>query len=133
MGKRILLCDDEIQILRALEFKLKKAGYEVEITSDGEEAWQAIQRQKPDLLITDCQMPRVSGPELIQRIRNNPQTAGIAVFMLTAKGYELSPELIYEELRVKRIICKPFSPRELLQDVNNVLQPDPILTCEKEP
>jgi DNA-binding response OmpR family regulator len=122
MGKRILLCDDEIHILRAMEFKLKKAGYEVEITADGEEAWNAIQNCKPDLLITDCQMPRLTGLELIGRLRNNPQTADIPVFMLTAKGYELSHELLFGQLRVLRVIAKPFSPRELLQDVNAVLQ-----------
>ena len=126
MGKRILLCDDEIHILRATEFKLKKAGYEVEIAVDGEEAWEAMQKQIPDLLITDCQMPRLNGLELIGRMRNNPQTANIPVFMLSAKGYELSTDLIYKELRVLRLIAKPFSPRELLQDVNAVLQQDTI-------
>ncbi len=65
MTKRILLCDDEIHILRAAEFKLKKAGYDVRIASDGQEAWEAIQRQKPDILITDCQMPRLDGLGLV--------------------------------------------------------------------
>ena len=126
MSKRILLSDDEIHILRAMEFKLKKGGYEVEITSDGEEAWEAIQKRKPDLLITDCQMPRFSGLELIERLRNNPQTADIPVFMLTAKGYELSQELLFEQLRVLRVIAKPFSPRELLQDVDAVMQRETV-------
>ena len=126
MNKRIVLSDDEIHILRAMEFKLKKAGYEVEITSDGEEAWEAIQKCKPDLLITDCQMPRLSGLELISRLRNNPQTADIPVFMLTAKGYELSQELLFDQLRVLRVIAKPFSPRELLQDVDAVMQQETI-------
>jgi two-component system, OmpR family, alkaline phosphatase synthesis response regulator PhoP len=126
MSKRILLCDDEIHILRAMEFKLKKGGYEVEITSDGEEAWEAIQIRKPDLLITDCQMPRLTGLELIERLRNNSQTADILVFMLTAKGYELSQELLFNQLRVLRVLAKPFSPRELLQDVNAVMQQETI-------
>ncbi|MGD0383811.1 MAG: response regulator, partial [Thermoguttaceae bacterium] len=113
MGKRIILCDDEIHILRAMEFKLKKAGYEVEITTDGEEAWNAIQNRKPDLLITDCQMPRLTGLELIGRLRNNPQTADIPVFMLTAKGYELSHELLFGQLSVLRVVffslwCREF-------------------------
>jgi DNA-binding response OmpR family regulator len=126
MSKRILLCDDEIHILRAMEFKLKKGGYEVEITSDGEEAWEAIQNRKPDLLITDCQMPRLNGLELIDRLRNNPQTAGMPVFMLTAKGYELSPELLFNQLRVLRVLAKPFSPRELLRDVDAVMQQETL-------
>ena len=122
MSKRILLSDDEIHILRAMEFKLKKGGYEVEITCDGEEAWEAIQKCKPDLLITDCQMPRLSGLELINRLRGNPQTADIPVFMLTAKGYELSHELLFDQLRVLRVIAKPFSPRELLRDVDAIMK-----------
>jgi two-component system, OmpR family, alkaline phosphatase synthesis response regulator PhoP len=122
MSKRILLCDDEIHILRATEFKLKKAGYDVEIASDGEDAWQSIQNQKPDLLITDCQMPRMTGLELIGRLRSDPQTANLPIFMLTAKGYELTFDLLYKELHVLRVIAKPFSPRELLQDVNEILQ-----------
>jgi DNA-binding response OmpR family regulator len=126
MSKRILLCDDEIHILRAMEFKLKKGGYEVEISSDGEEAWEAIQNRKPDLLITDCQMPRLSGLELIERLRNDLQTAAIPVFMLTAKGYELAPELLFNQLRVLRVVAKPFSPRELLRDVDAVLQQETV-------
>ena len=118
MSKRIILCDDEIHILRAMEFKLKKGGYEVEITSDGEEAWEAIQNRKPDLLITDCQMPRLSGLELIGRLRNNPQTAAIPVFMLTAKGYELSQELLFNQLRVLR--CRQaLQPRNLFSPPNS--------------
>jgi DNA-binding response OmpR family regulator len=126
MSKRILLCDDEVHILRAMEFKLKKGGYEVKITYDGEEAWEAIQNRKPDLLITDCQMPRLSGLELIDRLRNNPQTADIPVFMLTAKGYELTPELLFDQLRVLRVSVKPFSPRELLRDVDAVMQQETV-------
>jgi two-component system, OmpR family, alkaline phosphatase synthesis response regulator PhoP len=126
MGKRIILCDDEVHILRAAEFKLKKAGYEVELAGDGEAAWEAIQKNKPDLLITDCQMPRLDGFELVRRLRDNPQTSDIPVFMITAKGYELSPELLLQDLRVLRVIAKPFSPRELLQDVNTILEPSTI-------
>jgi two-component system, OmpR family, alkaline phosphatase synthesis response regulator PhoP len=122
MCKRILLCDDEIHILRAAEFKLKKAGYDVQITADGEEGWEAIQQRKPDLVITDCQMPRLSGIDLVRRMRENPQTADIPVFILTAKGYELSQELLAKDLHVLQVIAKPFSPRELLEDVNTILQ-----------
>jgi two-component system, OmpR family, alkaline phosphatase synthesis response regulator PhoP len=122
MCKRILLCDDEIHILRAAEFKLKKAGYDVQITADGEEAWEAIQERIPDLVITDCQMPRLSGIDLVRRMRGNLQTADIPVFILSAKGYELSQELLINDLHVLQVIAKPFSPRELLQDVNALLQ-----------
>jgi two-component system, OmpR family, alkaline phosphatase synthesis response regulator PhoP len=122
MRKRILLCDDEIHIIRATEFNLKKAGYDVEITTDGDDAWEAIQNHIPDLLITDCHMPGLNGLELIDRLRNDPQTADIPVIILSAKTHEYSAEVLYKEYRVLRVISKPFSPRELLQDVNAILQ-----------
>ena len=121
MTKRILLCDDEIHILRAAEFKLKRAGYDVEIAGDGEEAWNLIQRQIPDLLITDCQMPRLDGVSLTRRLRDDPATHGLPILMLSAKGLELDAKRLIEEWNVLGLIAKPFSPRELLQTVEQVV------------
>ncbi len=123
MGKRILLCDDEIHILRATEFKLKRAGYDVRIASDGQEGWEAIQEETPDILITDCQMPRLDGVGLVQRVRQHPETQHLPVLMLTAKGYELSHEEMAEKWNVIEVIAKPFSPRELLRTVDKILGP----------
>ena len=92
MTQRILLCDDDIHILRAAEFKLQRAGYAVDSAGDGLEGWESIQKARPDLVITDCQMPRLDGIGLVQRIRENPATADIPVLMLTAKAFELSHE-----------------------------------------
>jgi two-component system, OmpR family, alkaline phosphatase synthesis response regulator PhoP len=105
MTRRVLLCDDEIHILRAAEFKLKKAGYDVRTAGNGEEAWQAILLEQPDVLITDCQMPRLDGLGLVRRLRENPATAALPVLMLTAKGFELS----HEEL-AKQWQDSPSSP-----------------------
>ena len=121
MTKRILLCDDEIPILRAAEFKFRRAGYEVRIAADGEEAWELIQAELPDILVTDCQMPRLDGLKLVERLRQYPATAALPVLMLTAKGYELAPADLAEKWNVLEVIAKPFSPRELLQKVENVL------------
>jgi two-component system, OmpR family, alkaline phosphatase synthesis response regulator PhoP len=121
MNKHVLLCDDEIHILRAAEFKLKKAGYEVRIASDGQEACEAIQQHEPDILITDCQMPRMDGLGLVQKVREDPLTADLPIFMLTAKGFELSHDELAAKWNVMAVIAKPFSPRELLQRVNGVL------------
>jgi two-component system alkaline phosphatase synthesis response regulator PhoP len=121
MPKRLLLCDDEIHILRAAEFKLKRAGYDVQTADDGQEGWEAIEHRKPDMLITDCQMPRLDGIGLVRRVRSEPQTEDLPVLMLTAKGFELSHEELREELKIIKIVAKPFSPRELLQLVNKVL------------
>ena len=121
MARRVLLCDDEIHILRAAEFKIKRAGYSVRTAGDGEEAWQLIQDQLPDLLITDCQMPRLGGVGLVRRMREDRRTADVPVFMLTAKGYELSHEQLKSELGVAAVIAKPFSPRDLLKRVESIL------------
>jgi two-component system, OmpR family, alkaline phosphatase synthesis response regulator PhoP len=122
MPKTILLCDDEIHILRAAEFKLKKAGYDVCTASDGEEAWETIQRHKPDVLITDCQMPRMNGLDLARKVHENPETADLPIFMLTAKGFELSHDDLAAKWGIVAVIAKPFSPRELLQRVQGVLE-----------
>lgn len=117
MPKRILLCDDEIHILRAAEFKLAKAGFEVVTAGDGQEGWEAILAATPDMLVTDCQMPRVGGLELVRRVRGNPATADLPVLMLTAKGFELSADALAADWNVLAVIAKPFSPRDLLARV----------------
>ena len=123
MDKRILLCDDEIHILRAAEFKLKRAGYNVRIAGDGEEGWELIQEELPDLVVTDCQMPRLDGLGLIARAREHEATRELPFFMLTAKGLELSHAELAEKLNVLGVISKPFSPRDLLRSIDEVLKP----------
>jgi len=129
MGKRVLLCDDEVHILRAAEFKLKRAGYDVQTAGDGQEGWEAIEVQKPDILITDCQMPRLDGFGLVQRVRENPETEDLPVLMLTAKGFELSREELAEKWKVIKVIAKPFSPRALLQSVEEILGEEESLSA----
>ena len=121
MAKRILLCDDEIHIIRAAEFKLSRAGYDVECAADGEAGWEAIQRHRPDLVVTDCQMPRLNGVQLIERMREHDATRDIPVYMLTGKGFELSQQDLVERFQIRAILAKPFSPRELLLKVNEAL------------
>ena len=130
MSKRVLLCDDEIHIIRAAEFKLARAGFEVECVSDGQFGWEAIERQAPDLLITDCQMPRLSGLQLIERVRAKAATKDLPVMMLTAKGFELSPEEMARQWNVLAIIAKPFSPRDLLRRVEEILTPERLTAVQ---
>jgi two-component system alkaline phosphatase synthesis response regulator PhoP len=86
MAKKILLCDDEIHILRAAEIKISRAGYDVRIAHDGQQAWEAIQADRPDLLVTDLHMPRCDGLELTARIRANPEYRDIPVVMCLRSG-----------------------------------------------
>ena len=66
--RRILLCDDELHILRAAEFKFKRAGYDVVCANDGQEGWERIEERRPDIVVTDCQMPRLSGLGLAEHL-----------------------------------------------------------------
>ncbi len=120
MTQHILLCDDEVHILRAAQFKLSRAGFDVECAHNGLAAWDAICRRKPDLVVTDLQMPGLNGLELIERIRQDPRTQQIPVIMLTAKGYELELHASSEP-DVVAVLAKPFSPRALLQLVTDTL------------
>jgi two-component system alkaline phosphatase synthesis response regulator PhoP len=121
MSRRILLCDDELHILKAAEFKFKRAGYEVISAGDGEEAWELIRQQTPDLLITDCQMPRMNGLQLAERLKTELATYRLPVIMLSAKGFELSTDELRERFGILALISKPFSPRELFERVETIL------------
>lgn len=121
MCKRIIVCDDDAHIVLAVQMKLSKAGFEVRTARDGQEAWEAIQAQVPDLVLTDCQMPRMDGLELCRRLRSSPQTSAVPVFMLTAKGLELDAARLHTEFGITRVMIKPFSPRDLLHAVQETL------------
>lgn len=122
MGERVLLCDDEVHIRRAAEFRLKRAGFDVHVAGDGQEAWELIEEQAPDILVTDYQMPRLDGLQLTQRVRQNPDLEHLPILMLTAKGFEISHEELAQKWNVRAVIAKPFSPRELLRTVQSILE-----------
>jgi two-component system, OmpR family, alkaline phosphatase synthesis response regulator PhoP len=126
MPKRILLCDDEMHILRAAEFKFKRAGFEVVCASDGQEGWEQVVAHRPDIVVTDCQMPRLNGLQLAERIRSTPETSDLPVIMLSAKGFELSPQELRERFGIRCLMAKPFSPRELFARVESVLSGEDI-------
>ncbi len=120
--KCVLLCDDEFHILRAAEFKFRRAGFEVLCASDGVEALERIQTRVPDVVVTDCQMPRMNGLELIERLRQNERTRDVPILMLTAKGFELPADELVERFRIAGVAAKPFSPRELLRRVESLIE-----------
>lgn len=121
--KTVLICDDELAILKAAEFKMKRAGYRVLVASDGEEGWEQIQTENPDLVVTDYQMPRLDGMSLIRRIRETQETASLPVILLTAKGFELDEATLRDELQITGLLAKPFSPRQVLSMVEEILGP----------
>jgi DNA-binding response OmpR family regulator len=121
MTKKVMLCDDEIHILRAAEIKISRAGYEVRIAHDGQEAWEAMQADPPDALVTDLQMPRCDGMELTARIRGDERLKDLPIVMLTAKGFELARENLAARWGIVEILPKPFSPRQLVGLLDTIL------------
>ena len=126
MSKKVLLCDDEIHILRAAELNVSRAGYEVQIAHDGQEAWEMILNDLPDVLVTDVQMPRVDGFELSRRIRANAATKDLPILMLTAKGFELEQREMMEKWGIVDVVPKPFSPRELVRRFDQIVGSAPM-------
>lgn len=121
MGYRVLICDDEPHIALAVSMKFRNADFEVQTARDGFEAWKCIHEQPPHLLISDCTMPRMDGLELCRRVRTMPQLRNLPIFLLTARGLELDPFVVREQFGIAKIILKPFSPRDLLRDVQGAL------------
>lgn len=121
MSCRIFVCDDEPHIVLAVSLKFRKAGFEVSTASDGQAAWEAIQAERPQFVISDLQMPKMDGLEVVRRMRSTPGFENVPVILLTAKGFELDAAELQEELGIISVICKPFSPRELLALVQNLL------------
>ena len=119
-ARTILVADDETHILNVVSLKLRNAGYRVLTACDGQEALDLARQDRPDLLITDYQMPLLSGLELCRRLKQDPLTAGIPAIMLTARGYNLEEQ----ETQQSGICCmlsKPFSPRHLLLTVSEMI------------
>ncbi len=127
MSKRIVIADDEAHILRVMSMKLTNAGYEVLTAVDGEEALELCAKEKPDLLITDYQMPVMSGLELCKQLRSDDETRNIPAIMLTARGFDIEPSEMVAA-GITAVLAKPFSPREVLAKVNDLLDvvPTPI-------
>ncbi len=127
--KRILVVDDEKDILELVDYNLKKEGYSVDCVATGELALETIEREKPDLVLLDLMLPGLDGYEVARRIRRNPETAGIPVIMLTAKGEE-SDVVAGLELGAEDYVTKPFSPKVLAARIRNVLRRNTSLKTE---
>ena len=112
----ILVADDEPNIVLSLEFVLQEEGYRVRVARDGQEALQAIAAEKPDLLLLDVMLPRVSGFEVCERIRANPDWRDLRVVMVSAKGREVEVRKGLA-LGADSYITKPFAIKELLAEV----------------
>ena len=119
-GKRVLVVDDEIHIVHVVAIKLRNNGYEVISADNGAEAFELACEEKPDIIVTDFQMPVMSGLELVEKLRQRDDTKDIPVIMLTARSFAISKEQ-QEDLQISSCLSKPFSPKELLGNIEDVL------------
>ena len=122
MPKKVLIADDEPNIVVSLEFLMRQKGYEVRVVHAGDDALRAIAEFAPDLVLLDVMMPRMSGYEVCQKIRENPAWQAIKVVILSAKGRDVE---VSKGIAVgaDAYVTKPFSTRDLVARIEQMLGP----------
>lgn len=120
MNRKILIADDEPNILVSLEYLMKREGFDVSVARDGIEALAVIQEQRPDLVLLDVMMPGKSGCEVCQEVRADDALSGVRILMLTAKGRDTD---VAKGLAMgaDAYMVKPFSTRDLVAKVRDML------------
>lgn len=120
MSKKVLIADDEPNIVAALQFLLERNGYEVQIARNGNEALELIEAEMPDLVLLDIMMPQKSGYEVCQRMRERPDWQHIKIVMLSAKGRdaEVNKGL---SIGADLYVTKPFSTHELMDKIKGLV------------
>ena len=121
MKAKILIVEDEKDIIKMLDYNLKKEGYRVIDARDGEDAIDSALRHHPDLILLDLMLPGIDGLEVCKTLKKEDKTAKIPVIMLTAKSQE-SDKVVGLEMGADDYVTKPFSPRELIARIKAVLR-----------
>jgi len=120
MTHKVLIADDEPNIVVSLEFLMKREGYAVSVVRDGTAALEAIRRERPDLVLLDVMMPGLSGFEVCQAVRADAALAGVKILMLSARGRDTDLAK-GSALGADAYVTKPFSTRELADKVRELL------------
>jgi DNA-binding response OmpR family regulator len=120
MTGRVLLIEDEPNIIEAIRFILSRDGWQVDTHSDGATAMATVARRRPDLVILDAMLPNRSGFDILRDIRRGPETADLPVLMLTARSQKADRALA-ERRGVSRFMSKPFSNAEVLASVRELV------------
>jgi len=121
MKPKVLVVDDEPDIIELVKFNLQHAGFEVVAAESGDEALQKVRSASPDLVILDVMLPEVDGLEVCKLLRRDAATARLPIIMLTAKAGEVD-RILGLEIGADDYLTKPFSPRELVLRVKKLLQ-----------
>lgn len=116
----ILLADDEAHITCIVSQKLRSAGFSVVVARDGEEAYELACRVKPALVVTDLQMPRMSGLELAIKLKKTEGTSATPVVMLTARGYIVDNDAM-AQTNIRHVMAKPFSAQAILRKATELI------------
>lgn len=116
---RVLIVEDNSALANVLKFNLVRSGFDVTIARNGREAWDIVKSSPADLIITDHQMPEMSGIELCQKVRQHEKMQDIPIILVTAKQLELDIDHIRSELRITRTFSKPFSPAAIIKAVRD--------------
>jgi two-component system response regulator VicR len=119
---RIMVVDDEPDLLEVVRLILESDGYQVVTAGSGQEALDRMEKEKPDLVLLDIIMPKMDGWEVFSRIKADPKTTDIPVIMLTAKDQRIDKLIGLHVVRVDDYITKPFGRAELLERIKRVLQ-----------
>lgn len=127
----ILIIDDEEDILELVRYNLAREGYNIRMATSGEQALRMIRQELPDLVLLDLMLPNIDGLEVCKRMKSDPDTAGVPVVMLTAKGAE-ADIVAGLELGATDYITKPFSPRILTARVKAVLRRNSLDTPDSD-
>lgn len=118
--RKVLIADDEIHIIHVITIKLRNNGYDVISAESGDKAFSLACEEKPDIIVTDFQMPGMTGLELVRKLRQNEATKDIPVIMLTARGFAVEDKE-KRELDISELLSKPFSPKDLLRSIEDIL------------
>lgn len=121
MKNRILVVDDEKDILELVKYNMEKEGFKVDVADDGEKALDYLKKEKPDLIILDLMLPGIDGLEICRLLKKGEKTSYIPIVMLTAKDTE-TDIVVGLELGADDYVTKPFSPKVLIARVKSVLR-----------
>jgi len=119
-SRKVLVVDDEIHIVTVVAIKLRNNGFEVITADNGKDAFDIACAEMPDIIVTDFQMPIMTGIEMVKKLRSNEETKDIPVIMLTARGFAIE-EKQRLDLQISEFLSKPFSPKELLRSIEDTL------------